>query len=184
MSLCKYQVMSVYSGIKASHKASPDFRDVKMHSNCKIDTLIFQFITDSYCTLYNIQITYCLWPLLTTLEVKSLGHVQLFATPWTVAYPAPPSMGFSQQEYCSGLPFPSPDDITLFYFLMVLSNVKSFLIHEFITYLLTRIYTPWEHNHFFPYFTSVSPVPRMVPDTKQMLRGDLWKQWTLQYLPL
>ena len=30
------------------------------------------------------------------------------ATPWTVAYQAPPSMGFSRQEYWSGLPFPSP----------------------------------------------------------------------------
>ena len=42
------------------------------------------------------------------MKVKSLGHVQLFATPGTVAYQAPPSMGFSRQEYWSGLPFPSP----------------------------------------------------------------------------
>ena len=42
--------------------------------------------------------------------VKSLSHVRLFATPWTVAYQAPPSMGFSRQEYWSGLPFPSPGD--------------------------------------------------------------------------
>ena len=42
-------------------------------------------------------------------KMKSLSHVQLFATPWTVAYQAPPSMGFSRQEYWSGLPFPSPD---------------------------------------------------------------------------
>ena len=41
-------------------------------------------------------------------EVKSLGRVQLFATPWNVAYQAPPYMGFSRQEYWSGLPFPSP----------------------------------------------------------------------------
>ena len=41
-------------------------------------------------------------------KVKSLSHVQLFATPWTVAYQAPPSMQFSRQEYWSGLPFPSP----------------------------------------------------------------------------
>ena len=33
-----------------------------------------------------------------------------FATPWTVAYQAPPAMGFSRQEYWSGLPFPSPGD--------------------------------------------------------------------------
>ena len=43
--------------------------------------------------------------------VKSLSHVQLFATPWTVAYQASPSMGFSRQEYWSGLPFPSPEDL-------------------------------------------------------------------------
>ena len=45
-------------------------------------------------------------------EVKSLSHVQLFATPWTVAHQAPRSMGFSRQEYWSGLPFPSPGDLT------------------------------------------------------------------------
>ena len=38
-------------------------------------------------------------------KVKSLRRVRLFATPWTVAYQAPPSMGFSRQEYWSGLPF-------------------------------------------------------------------------------
>ena len=36
------------------------------------------------------------------MKVKSLSHVRLFATPWTVAYQAPPSMGFSRQEYWSG----------------------------------------------------------------------------------
>ena len=44
------------------------------------------------------------------VKVKSLSHVRLFATPWTVAYQAPPSMGFSKQEYWSGLPLPSPGD--------------------------------------------------------------------------
>ena len=38
-------------------------------------------------------------------------HVRLFATPWTVAYQALPSMGFSRQEYWSVLPFPSPGDL-------------------------------------------------------------------------
>ena len=41
----------------------------------------------------------------------SLSSVRLFATPWTVAYQAPPSMGFSRQESWSGLPFPSPGDL-------------------------------------------------------------------------
>ena len=45
------------------------------------------------------------------VKVKSLSRVQLFATPWTVAYQAPPSMGSSRQEYWSGLLFPSPGDL-------------------------------------------------------------------------
>ena len=44
-------------------------------------------------------------------ERKSLSRVRLFATPRTVAYQAPLSMGFSRQEYCSGFPFPSPGDL-------------------------------------------------------------------------
>ena len=42
---------------------------------------------------------------------KLLGHVRLFAILWTVAYQAPLSMGFSRQEYWSGLPFPSPGNL-------------------------------------------------------------------------
>ena len=45
------------------------------------------------------------------MKVKSLSRVRLFATPWTVAHQAPPPMGFSRQEYWSGLPFPSPGDL-------------------------------------------------------------------------
>ena len=45
------------------------------------------------------------------MKVKSLSCVQLFATAWTVAYQAPPSIGFSRQECWSGLPFPSPGDL-------------------------------------------------------------------------
>ena len=43
--------------------------------------------------------------------MKSLSLVRLFVTPWTVAYQAPSSMGFSRQEYWSGLPFPFPGDL-------------------------------------------------------------------------
>ena len=43
--------------------------------------------------------------------MNSLSRVQLFATLWTVAGQAPLSMGFSRQEYWSGLPFPSPGDL-------------------------------------------------------------------------
>ena len=44
-------------------------------------------------------------------EVKLLSCVRLFMTPWTVAYQAPQSVGFSRQEYWSELPFPSPEDL-------------------------------------------------------------------------
>ena len=46
------------------------------------------------------------------MKVNSLSRVWLFATPWTVAYQVPQSMGFlPRQEYWSGLPFPSPGDL-------------------------------------------------------------------------
>ena len=44
--------------------------------------------------------------------MKLLSRIQLFATPWTLAYQAPLSMGFSRQEYWSGLQFPSPGDLS------------------------------------------------------------------------
>ena len=45
-------------------------------------------------------------------SVQSLSRVRLFATTWTAAYQAPPSMGFSRQEYWSGVPLPSPQMVT------------------------------------------------------------------------
>ena len=55
------------------------------------------------------------------VKVKSLSRVWLLATPWTAAYQAPPSMGFSRQEYWSGVPLPSPnktEERKLFYWMM------------------------------------------------------------------
>ena len=46
------------------------------------------------------------------LCAQLLGRVRLFATPWTVGHQAPLSMGFSRQEYCSGLPFLPPGDLS------------------------------------------------------------------------
>ena len=46
-------------------------------------------------------------------KVKSLSRVRLLAAPWTAAYQAPPSMGFSRQEYWSGVPLPSPINVTV-----------------------------------------------------------------------
>ena len=47
------------------------------------------------------------------VKVKSLSRVWLFSTPWTEAHQAPPSMGFSRQEYWSGVPLPSPREVIL-----------------------------------------------------------------------
>ena len=44
------------------------------------------------------------------MKVKSVSHVWFFATPWTVTHQSLPSLGFSRQEYLSGLSFPSPGD--------------------------------------------------------------------------
>ena len=47
------------------------------------------------------------------VKVKSLSRVRLSATPWTAAYQIPPSMGFSRQEYWSGVPLPFPRELLL-----------------------------------------------------------------------
>ena len=59
------------------------------------------------------------------VKVKSLSCVQLFVTPWTVAYQAPWSMGFSRHEYWSGLPFPSPADPVVWTILIVKYQVPA-----------------------------------------------------------
>ena len=62
-------------------------------------------------------------------KVKSLSHAWLLATPWTAAYQAPPSMGFSRQEYWSGVPLPSPRKCSSFILLQV---VDQFSQHHFL----------------------------------------------------
>ena len=51
------------------------------------------------------------WLWCSLVRAKSLSHIQLFVTPWTVARQAPLSMGFSRQEYWNGLPFPPPGNL-------------------------------------------------------------------------
>ena len=64
------------------------------------------------------------------VKVKSLSRVWLLATPWTAAYQAPLSMGFSRQEYWSGLPLPSP-----MLSIRCLQSHSSYLIVRWPTYL-------------------------------------------------
>ena len=53
------------------------------------------------------QLSHTEWPLHTRLSNRTVSRVRLFVTPWTAAHQAPPSMGFSRQEYWSGVPSPS-----------------------------------------------------------------------------
>ena len=62
------------------------------------------------------------------VKVKSLSCARLSVTPWTAAYQAPPSMGFSRQEYCSGVPLPSP-----------IAHVRYTVIHTEKTAYVPRI---------------------------------------------
>ena len=71
------------------------------------------------------------------VKVKSLSRVQLFTTPWTAAHQAPPSMGFSRQEYWSEFPFPSPD---------FMSNVMQFCYILKFTWENSRLYFKLSKN--------------------------------------
>ena len=80
------------------------------------------------------------------VKVKSPSRVQLSATPWIVAYQAPPSMGFSRQEYWSGVPLPSPQQQSIQY----LINVQK-----------TILLTPQENFEIF--FTWIQiPAPTLI----------------------
>ena len=68
-------------------------------------------------------------------KVKSLSRVRLFATPWTAAYQAPPSMGFSRQEYWNGLPFPSPKH--MFKLWLLISYFYLFIFSYLIFYFMS-----------------------------------------------
>ena len=113
-------------------------------------------------------------------KVKSLSRVQLLATPWTTAHKAPPSMGFSRQEYWSGLPLPSPQEISrlshsvVFLYFFALIAEEGFLISSryslelciqmLISFLFSLLFTsrpftaickasPDSHFHFLHFFS-------------------------------
>ena len=88
------------------------------------------------------------------VKVKSFSRVRLFETPWTTAYQAPPSMGFSRQENWSGVPLPSPIKYLLvsFYFLQYhLLFSSHILYHREKQKLLSREFVIHLKIYFYPY---------------------------------
>ena len=76
------------------------------------------------------------------VKVKLLSHVRLLATPWTAAHQAPPSMGFSGQEYWSGVPLPSPiilPNILYYFFHPILLHKNCFSVISYFFYWLINI---------------------------------------------
>ena len=71
------------------------------------------------------------------VKVKSLSHVWLLATPWTAAYQAPPSMGFSRPEYWSGLPLLSPSTY---------HQSTSFCSSDWVSFYVFKVIWMWQGN--------------------------------------
>ena len=88
-------------------------------------------------------------------KVKLLSHVQLLATPWTAAYQAPPSMGFSRQEYWSGVPLPSPP--------MMLSPYDFYPLSLRVVHL--------------PYPAAGSPILHSLALNFMSTRSRVWQTW-------
>ena len=89
------------------------------------------------------------------VKVKSLSRVRLLATPWTAAYQAPPSMGFSRQEYWSGVPLPSLNQTYSLY-----NTYKAYIPVGLATDFLWFLSKNKRHIFHFPqklYWTTYSP---------------------------
>ena len=83
-------------------------------------------------------------------KVKSLSHTWLLATPWTVAHQAPPSMGFSRQEYWSGLPLPSP---TIYIHIYLYTYIYIY-IHTYI-HIHTHFWCIYVYTHTMEYYSVI-----------------------------
>ena len=87
------------------------------------------------------------------VKVKSLSRARLLETPWTAAYQAPPSMGFSRQEYWSGVPLPSPKVIIYYYF----SKKKDYFLKQ-TSYIYITFVTFFSSFFFNTAFLKIQPL--------------------------
>ena len=106
-----YTLNVFHFGIKYFYSLDTHFLCIIQHCNIHV------LQSNEHYNICNIQTGICLI-IVTYIKIiysmllfYSLSWVQLFATPWTIAHQAPLSLGFSRQEYCSGLPFPPPGDL-------------------------------------------------------------------------
>ena len=76
------------------------------------------------------------------MKVKSLNRVRLLATPWTTAYQAPPSMGFSRQEYWSGVPLPSSREVLASIIMVIRLQYINVSNQQVVHLKLTQYYFP------------------------------------------
>ena len=96
------------------------------------------------------------------VKVKLLSHVWLLTTPWTAAYQAPPSMGFSRQEYWSGVPSPSPGYIIILpYFIRQIFPVLA--IWRSFHWLLCMSFWVQSHMYMCIYFSHVLTFRHILP---------------------
>ena len=94
--------------------------------------------------------------------MKSLSHVRPLATAWTAAYQAPPFMGFSRQEYWSGVPLPSPYIYVCVYIyiciilfsIMVYHRILNIILYSRTLFFIRPMYNSWHllipNSHSFP----------------------------------
>ena len=106
------------------------------------------------------------------MKVKSLSRARLLATPWTAAYQAPPSMGFSRQEYWSGVPLPSPNvAIDNTKILMVQQNESIFLAQN--TYGAALLHLVPKSAGKMDYRVTMGR--KRESDSMDSLKGQAWK---------
>ena len=109
------------------------------------------------------------------VKVKSLSHVRLLSTPWTAAYQAPPSMGFSRQEYWSGVPSPYVLIILLFsgYFVIPFFPFDLFVIWFSVVGMLRFFYL------LCIFYSFCFVVPWCLHKTTYLLQSILswWQVW-------
>ena len=103
------------------------------------------------------------------VKVKSLSRVRLLATPWTAAYQAPPSMGFSRQEYWSGVPLPSLSN-KCYLAVYLCCAMLSLSVMDMTEWLFV---TPWAVAHQVPLSMGFSSMQEYWSELPCIPPGDL-----------